>query len=512
MAPFHFKAKTHFVASSDGTTLHVYEFTEPNDNPSSIKTTHLKEVANICSQLVDVSASTSTPLYSGLMFPHSHGRIEGTEGLTKLAQHLSQVRLMVSPEGYCLQDVTELEMYADLEVYYIRLYDRFCWSRYGIEVTVAATTGWTRSELKHHMPGGGRGDMKLMSSRRMSSYVRVWRDDYEELKRRVKDQEDEIEDMKDDRAELRDAKQRIVELRQDLRDKRSEMRSLQDKQSDKVGKLEDEISKKDREVMKIRKQKDRLEETLQKEEDKVEKLKRDLKEAIKKSGTRTEDQQKVIENKDHEIQRLQRENADKDKEIQRLGKEKDDHDEQVKPNKLELDEHECPKYSWARLPSTKFIEDNPEGKKKHLMGRWKLSPGTFDISMGPTAHHKYYYNNVANLQDVGKSTTYYVVDEKRTEWPLPPPFILSYIGGGPEPPKFDRDNWYACRTTNVDDGGLTMLAYYDGDMSSIVLGNNYVRSPFESKFSSSWSWEQKLVTVNISAVGVRLAFTWRKFI
>ncbi|CAN1815743.1 hypothetical protein LINPERHAP1_LOCUS27554, partial [Linum perenne] len=316
-------------------------------------------------------------------------------------------------------------MYADLEVYYIRLYDRFCWSRYGIEITVAATTGWTRSELKHHMPGGGRGDMKLMSSRRISSYVRVWRDDYEELKRRMKDLEDEIEDMKDDRAELRDAKQRINELRQDLRDKRSEMRSLKDKQSDKVGKLEDEIAKKDREVMKIRKQKDRLEETLQKEEDKVEKLKRDLKEAIKKSGTGTEDQQKVIENKENEIQRLQRENADKDKEIQRLQKEKDDHDEQ-------------------------------------------------DVGA-----------------NIGKSTTY-VVDEKRTEWPLPPPFILSYIGGGPEPPKFDRDNWYACRTTNVDDGGLTMLAYYDGDMSSIVLGNNYVRSPFESKFSSSWSWEQKL--------------------
>ncbi|CAN1815003.1 hypothetical protein LINPERHAP1_LOCUS27288 [Linum perenne] len=144
MAPFDFKSATHFVASSDGITLQVYEFTEPTNNPSSIQKPHFKHVAKICHETSkEEGGAKTTSSYDALLFPEDHGRIEGREGLTMLAQHLAQLHLVVSPQGYCFQDV-------DLEIHYLRLNDLFCWSHHGVESMASTTnTVWTRSELKH---------------------------------------------------------------------------------------------------------------------------------------------------------------------------------------------------------------------------------------------------------------------------------------------------------------------------------------------------------------------------
>ncbi|CAI0429658.1 unnamed protein product [Linum tenue] len=83
MVIFDFKSDKHFVASSDRITLQVYELTNPNVNPSSLRKNHWKEVATITAR--DDSEEES---FSGLMFFDGHGKTEGREALTKLAQHL----------------------------------------------------------------------------------------------------------------------------------------------------------------------------------------------------------------------------------------------------------------------------------------------------------------------------------------------------------------------------------------------------------------------------------------
>ncbi|CAN1343259.1 hypothetical protein LINPERPRIM_LOCUS39731 [Linum perenne] len=124
---FEFKSKNHFVSSSDGTTLQVYD-------------SHLREVANI---------------QDGLSFPAGGGEIKGPEALTKLAKHLAQLRLLVNPSGHSLQDVTQLHMYTDFQIHYLRLNDLFSWSHHGIRRTVATTyRDWSRSEMHHQAPEG----------------------------------------------------------------------------------------------------------------------------------------------------------------------------------------------------------------------------------------------------------------------------------------------------------------------------------------------------------------------
>ncbi|CAN1750851.1 hypothetical protein LINPERHAP1_LOCUS4176 [Linum perenne] len=139
MAPFIFKSDNHFVASSDGTTLQVYELTKPLIHPSSIRNTHWNEVAKINIGLRhDTNEGIS---YNGLLFFDGHGRIEGRATLTTLAHHLMLLRLRVSPEGYCFQD-------ADFGIHYLFLNDLFCWPRHGVELVTI--TNWHRWDLEYH--------------------------------------------------------------------------------------------------------------------------------------------------------------------------------------------------------------------------------------------------------------------------------------------------------------------------------------------------------------------------
>ncbi|CAN1191137.1 hypothetical protein LINPERHAP2_LOCUS40883 [Linum perenne] len=38
---------------------------------------------------------------------------------------MSQLRLLVNPNGYCLQDVIQLRMYTEFNIHYLRLNDLF---------------------------------------------------------------------------------------------------------------------------------------------------------------------------------------------------------------------------------------------------------------------------------------------------------------------------------------------------------------------------------------------------
>ncbi|CAN0864308.1 hypothetical protein LINGRAHAP2_LOCUS8915 [Linum grandiflorum] len=145
MAPFDFKLENHFVGSSDGTSLQVYELTKSPSHFSSIQKADWKKVATIGPNNQDDDDD------GGLLFFDGHGRIEEPEALAMLAGHLNQFRLLASPEGYCFQQASDFGM-----INYVRLNDLFSWSSYGVELVTMHK--WNRLELK--LKGGSPPKMK----------------------------------------------------------------------------------------------------------------------------------------------------------------------------------------------------------------------------------------------------------------------------------------------------------------------------------------------------------------
>ncbi|CAN1190943.1 hypothetical protein LINPERPRIM_LOCUS39835 [Linum perenne] len=151
MALFDFKSDNHFVASSDGTILQVYELFSHAINLPSIQKSHWKKVATIQMSLDEDDDDYEDEVsYNGLLFFDGHGRIEGRKALTMLAQHLKELHLLVSPEGYCFQEVSEFGVYSDFGIHYMRLNDLFSWPRH--KVDLATTNVWSRLELKYSPP------------------------------------------------------------------------------------------------------------------------------------------------------------------------------------------------------------------------------------------------------------------------------------------------------------------------------------------------------------------------
>ncbi|CAN0860980.1 hypothetical protein LINGRAHAP2_LOCUS8086 [Linum grandiflorum] len=176
MAPFNFKSESHFVTSSDGNALQVYELNQPAGcHPSSIDKTHFTQVARIPGD------------GTGLSFPNGAGKIKGKE-LTRLAHHLAHLRLLVNPTGHCLQDVTQLRMYTDFNIYYLRLNDLFTWSHYGMKSTRPAA-GWSRSELDHRAPESG-------EALELTRYVMIRTDAYEAKEEEIRERKKANEEQK----------------------------------------------------------------------------------------------------------------------------------------------------------------------------------------------------------------------------------------------------------------------------------------------------------------------------
>ncbi|CAN1178359.1 hypothetical protein LINPERHAP2_LOCUS33628 [Linum perenne] len=66
-----------------------------------------------------------------------------------LAQHLKELHLLVSPEGYCFQDVSEFGVYSDFGIHYVRLNDFFSCPRHKVELVSISV--WSRLELKYNL-------------------------------------------------------------------------------------------------------------------------------------------------------------------------------------------------------------------------------------------------------------------------------------------------------------------------------------------------------------------------
>ncbi|CAI0393518.1 unnamed protein product [Linum tenue] len=227
MALFDFKSDKHFVTSSDETTIRVCELSDPTVHPSDVRKADWKEVATI-----DIVDGEGKYFHHGLLFFDEHGKIEGQEALTKLARHLARSGLMVSPGGYCFQDVTGLGEHRDFGAHYLRLNDLFSWPSHG--VNLAMITTWRHLELTYTMPR-----QEGISKRPMVSGG-VSKEKHEELKKTTGTRDEELEkvtnEMEDEIQKLREEKEEAL---QKMREE-----------------MEETIEKKDAEVRKVKRERD----------------------------------------------------------------------------------------------------------------------------------------------------------------------------------------------------------------------------------------------------------------
>ncbi|CAN1750859.1 hypothetical protein LINPERHAP1_LOCUS4176 [Linum perenne] len=384
MAPFIFKSDNHFVASSDGTTLQVYELTKPLIHPSSIRNTHWNEVAKINIGLRhDTNEGIS---YNGLLFFDGHGRIEGRATLTTLAHHLMLLRLRVSPEGYCFQDVTDLGNYADFGIHYLFLNDLFCWPRHGVELVTI--TNWHRWDLEYHYRPRNEKTSKSLTGNVVS------KEKYLELKKLLEDEHEELE------------------------------------------KLKEEKKKKDNEDAKAK---------------------------------RMEELEKLIEEMEKQLD-------------------------------------ECRKNSWAYSSVSALLPTNSDGERKHQARRRQVPPEKFNRQ---ELSYNFYIENIPNLTTGNNvnvyHTLYCVDDDDITEW-RPPSTISIYVSKGGTG-GFDVSNWWFTKATHPE-GGLTMLAYYDGSHSNAPHANGPIPLPF-SKDLKSIVPAQNFFMADLKPIGVRMAFAYR---
>ncbi|CAN1184541.1 Laminin subunit alpha-2 [Linum perenne] len=318
MPLFAFKSNNHFVTSSDGAILQVHELTKSSDHLSSIHKSDWKKIATISPGLDDDDDDMS---YNGLLFFDGHGRIKGRIALTMLAQHLKQLHLLVSPEGYCFQEVSEIGTYPDFGIHYLRLNDLFSWPRH--EVDLVTINVWSRLELTYSLP-----KYKNTTSTTIIG-GRVNKEKYAELEKLVKEKDKELEKLKEEMDEKDDEEniQRIEELEKFNKDL-EEANKAKDKElkmlakSKNMGEMQRQLKKKDNELQSLKKKKDEEDEEKAQRIEELEKLNEDLAEENK-----AKDEELQMLEKVKNMVEMRRQLKKKDDELRLLKKKKDAEEE-----------------------------------------------------------------------------------------------------------------------------------------------------------------------------------------
>ncbi|CAN1814783.1 hypothetical protein LINPERHAP1_LOCUS27230 [Linum perenne] len=559
MDPFDFKSNSNnFIASSDGTTIQVYEFTEPTIHPSSIRKIHWNQIATVNPEKIITTKDKLS--FDGLKFPEDCGTIEGREGLIMLAQHLNELQLLVSSEGYCFQQGSKLGTYSDFGIHYLRLNDLFNWRRHKVNPAPLLMTDddvWVRSDWKYSDPPKHRKPSPKPSA---------------ELEQLVNDKDEELEKLKEEMAEAdreneKDMKKlkkaneelstNVDELHKQLKKKDDELQLLKKKMDDDEASktqtieelqklnedLEDAKKAKEEELQKKKKMDDDEASKTQKIEE-LEKLNEDLEDAKKakeeelrklsKSNNVIEVQRK-LKKKDVELQLLKKKMDDEDmaktQRIEELEKLNEDLEEAKKAKEEELQKliksknvaeveelmkllEQSEKKSWSILVSTKFVLQSSEAKDKYLTTiRQKVPAGTFSLQSqvsSPFVSKSPMFMDKITLWSVERVK---LVDEGSisiAQWP-PLPNLVVFTGSG-SVEDFDVNDWWYLKTTHPD-GGLTMLVYYEGNRSQISNDGRPEESiiplPF-AKDAQVHSYHSKFSLFNMYPFGVRLGFTYRK--
>ncbi|CAN1342574.1 hypothetical protein LINPERPRIM_LOCUS39506 [Linum perenne] len=506
MPLFAFKSNNHFVTSSDGAILQVHELAKSSDHLSSIQKSDWKKVATISPGLDDDDMS-----YNGLLFFDGHGRIKGRIALTMLAQHLKQLHLLVSPEGYCFQEVSEIGTHPDFGIHYLRLNDLFSWPRH--EVDLVTINVWSRLELKYSLP-----KYKSTTSTTIIG-GRVSKEKYAELEKLVKEKDKELEKLKEEMDEAIEENEAKEEELQKLK------QADEEHQKQNMGEMQRQLKKKDDELHSLKKKKDEEDEEKAQKENKakdeelqmLEKVKNmvEMRRQLKKKDDelrllkkkKDAEMEKQLKKKDDELQMLKKK-IDNDYELQKLRKQKDEEISKLL-HENDYNNATCQNQPWVILPSTMLIMPSSEANMKYLARRQRAKPETFHCA--PQLSSRYVTNSpklVDGMYTVSEFCTRLVDDESITMWP-PPPAICVYIGTGTIQ-DFDNNNWWYAKTTHPE-GGLTMLVYYDGKRSQISHGGpgqDVIPLPF-SKGVEFITCDYSLSLFNLYPIGMRLGFTYR---
>ncbi|CAI0428849.1 unnamed protein product [Linum tenue] len=245
MVLFDFKSNNHFVTSNDSTTLRVWELRSSTIHPSHIRKTHWKEVGNIIvnSDVDKDDNSGEEQYYDGLLFFDGHGKIEAHDALTKLAQHLAWSGLMVSPGGYCFQNMTELGENKDFGIqYYLRLNDLFNWPHHGVHLARIST--WQRLELEYMVPRQKKisklpmlgGEEELQKLRKEKDEERL------KLLKKKDGAQKMLESASNELQKLRKEKtEELRKLRGEMQEKIEKMRKEKEEEVENLEKREEEI-------------------------------------------------------------------------------------------------------------------------------------------------------------------------------------------------------------------------------------------------------------------------------
>ncbi|CAI0467281.1 unnamed protein product [Linum tenue] len=529
---FDFKSDKHFVASSDRTNLKVYQLSHPITSPSSIRKTHWREIVSIISSRDDGSddddddAAAESQLqehcYDGLLFFDGHGKIEGREALTKLAQHLTRLHLMVSPGGYCFQDAAELGEYKDFGVHYLRLNDQFDWSRHG--VNLVTTTVWPRLKLKYVVP-------KQEKDKELEK-LREEMDD--ELQKLSEERDEELQNLREEMEKASEAKneelrklrkEKDEELRKLIKKKDGELQVLKkkDEAAEEVEKAMEEetmkkLNEKDDELRKLRKDKDEeLRKLLQKKEIKLQIIKKGKDEELQKLRDEMEEEtERLIRVKDEEVEKIENEKE----ELQKLLKKKDDElkalkkvkDADIARVKKELEQ--CCENSWSdSARKTKIFLElqlsmNQEEWQIHSRQRRPVPPETFRCE-GIDTYSGYRYFYVPKMRD-GQLNPFceiaLLVNEEMTARSLLPPLVhveTRIVG------QFDVNNWWFTKALHRE-GGVTMLAYYDGHRDHVRVNTPMTERPIRLPYSKNEDVyaDRRFFFVSMGNE-IRLAFAYR---
>ncbi|CAI0415564.1 unnamed protein product [Linum tenue] len=489
MVLFDFKSDKHFVTSSDKTTLRVCELSDPSIHPSLIRNAHWREVGNITVDSDDdddrdVDDLAEERYYDGLLFFDGHGMIEGQEALTRLAQQLTRLGLMVSPGGCCFQDVTELREHKEFGIHYLRLNDLFNWSNHGV---YSAKIGmWQRLELKYTVPKHKKISKSPMavgvvSKEKYEELRRMLNEKKEELKKVTTEMEDEIQKLRDDHEEELQKVQQEMEAAIDKRD--AELRKVKKEKGEELRNLRKE---KDEEIRKLRREMC----------DEVERLEREKDELTSKQLDQKKDKEETVHQpgKEQEMKMLRREANDLKKQV----KEKDEELLKLRRELGQLERYS--NNSWTNLGSVKYVATG-YGRLRKRVPREKFER----YSEMKIVHGCHRYAPHTTAFSAFPRLYIGVLDEVSTDhWPLPPSVKFLVGNGG----QFDVDNWWFMKTSHPE-GGTTMLAFYDGSLSSCADVGYTCNTRLSYPRGRDFYADRSFFLVSMDSEW-RLAFTYRE--
>ncbi|CAN1180152.1 hypothetical protein LINPERPRIM_LOCUS12541 [Linum perenne] len=218
---------------------------------------------------------------------------------------------------------------------------------------------------------------------------------------------------------------------------------------------------------------------LQKKLEELKKLLKERDEELEKARRMEElekERDEEIQKANEEMRKLRKE---KDEELQKMIRDKDD-----------------------QLQKVRYLPMDSEGTRVHLTRRRPVPPETFIYGEDP---HDFVSCNMPRIEaclNVFNSAQF--VDEQNTGWPIPSSFKVLI---GKNNRGFDKHNWWFAKA-NHPEGGLTMLAYYDGNYSKFSSGpDRTIQLPFLK--DATLAPFKPFFLLKVHSFGVKLVFMYR---